>query len=136
MIAKSLLTASVATPMALVFSSRFIFYSVVQLPQQMLGDVSENGSLQNVTTPGLAAGAGELVAVGGEPEPNQNAAGEEVAVAWGQTDIEAGVFSEMDPCGSRATDGAQKDSAEAGDDPVAGSVPVNFSGAVLGKRGL
>ena len=122
--------------MTLAFTSRFTFCSVVQLPQQMLGDGSENGRLQNVTTPGLAAGAGVLVAVGGGLEPNQNAAGEEVAVAWGQTDIEAGVFSETDPCGSRATDGAQEDSAEAGVDPVAGSVPVNFSGAVLGKGGL
>ena len=57
--------------MALAFTSRLMFCSVVQLPQQMLGDGSENGSLQNVTTPGLAPGAGELVAVGGEPEPNQ-----------------------------------------------------------------
>ena len=92
--------------------------------------------MQNVATPGLATGAGELVAIGDVLVPNQNADGEDAVVAWGQTESEAGGFSEMDSCGSRATDGAQKDSAEAGDDPVAGSVPVNFSGAMLGKGGL
>ena len=136
MIAKSLLTVSVATALAPALTWRFVLCSMVQLPQQMVGEGSENGKLQNVATPGLAAVAGGLSAVGGAVDPNQHAAGEEVAVAWGQTDIEAGVFSESDPCGSRATDGAQEDSAEAGVDPVAGSVPVNFSGAVHGKGGL
>ena len=62
--------------------------------------------------------------------------GEDVAVDGGQTEFEAGGFSELDSCGSRATDGVQEGSAEAGVDPVAGSVPVNFSGAVHGQGGL
>ena len=136
MAAKSLLTISAATALAPVFTSRLVLCSIVQLPQAMPGDGSEKGRLQNVATPGLAAGAGELVAIGGVLVPNQNADGEDAVVAWGQTDIEAGGFSETDSCGSRATDGAQKDSAVACSVPVAGSVPVNFSGAVLGEDGL
>ena len=136
MVVKSLLTVPVATTLTPVLTSRFVLCSIVQLPQQMEGEGSENGKLQNVATPGLAAVAGRLAAVGGAVDPNQNVVGEDVPVDGGQTAIEAGGFSESDPCGSRATDGAQEDSAEAGVDPVAGSVPVNFSGAVHGKGGL
>ena len=136
MVVKSLLTDSVATTFAPALTSRFVLCSIVQLPQQMEGAGSENGKLQNVATPGLAAVAGRLAAVGGAVDPNQNVVGEDVAVDGGQTEFEAGGFSELDSCGSRATDGVQEGSAEAGVDPVAGSVPVNFSGAVHGKGGL
>ena len=63
-----------------------LFQAVLDLADGFLGRA---GDL--VAIPRLSAGAGGLVAIGGEVVPNQNADGE-VAVAWGQTVIEEGGF--------------------------------------------